>query len=266
MVDCVAVVPSITVEMKACGVLFLQSSMHMSTEIENLWFRPFRQIGEIQVIHVDLTSHEAREQYAIDWLDKEELARWQRYLYDRPRREFALCRAALRYSLCRRLGCENKQLSIVAADHGKPYALVNSQLVPISFNVSHSGYHGLIAFTQGQQRLGVDVEARSRWRDFDGIAEMVFGPNERAEIASENGLAKAHLFFRFWTLKEALVKALGTGLSIDLTAFEIPPDIRHGAGKSTFQFSGLDRTLWELQDLSTNGYAAAIAAEISHLS
>lgn len=239
--------------------------MRMSTGIEHLWFSPFRQVGEIQVIHVDLTPHEAREQHALEWLDKEELARWQRYLPDRPRREFALCRAVLRYSLCRRLGCENKQLSIVAATHGKPHALVNGLPAPTSFNVSHSGYHGLIAFAQGQQRLGVDVEARSRRRDFDGIAEMVFGPNERAEIASANGLAKARLFFRFWTLKEALVKAFGTGLSIDLTAFEIPPDIRHGAEKSIFRFPGQDRTLWELQDLSTNGYAAAIAAEIPHI-
>ncbi len=238
--------------------------MRMSTEIESLWFSPFRQIGEIQVIHVDLTPHEAREQYALEWLDKEELARWQRYLPDRPRREFALCRAVLRYSLCRRLGCENKQLSIVPATHGKPHALINGQPAPTSFNVSHSGYHGLIAFAQGQQRLGVDVEARSRRRDFDGIAEMVFGPKEREEIASASGLAKARLFFRFWTLKEALVKAFGTGLSIDLTAFEIPHDIRHGAERSIFQFPGQDRTLWELRDLSTNGYAAAIATEIPH--
>lgn len=236
--------------------------MHMSTEIESLWFSPFRQIGEIQVIHVDLTPHEDRERYALEWLDEEELARWRRYLPDRPRREFALCRAALRHSLCRRLGCENKQLSIVAATHGKPHALVNGQPAPTSFNVSHSGCHGLIAFARGQQRLGVDVEARSRRRDFDGIAEMVFGPNERAEIASANGLAKARLFFRIWTLKEALVKAFGTGLSIDLTAFEIPPDIRHGAEKSILQFPGHDGTLWELRDLSTSGYAAAIATEI----
>ena len=239
--------------------------MRMSTEIEHLWFSPFRQIGEIQVIHVDLTPHEPREQYALEWLDKEELARWRRYIPDRPRREFALCRAVLRYSLCRRLGCENKQLSFVAASYGKPHALINGQPVPTSFNVSHSGHHGLIAFAQGKQRVGVDVEApSSRLRDFDGIAEMVFGPNERAEIASVSGLAKARLFFKFWTLKEAIVKAFGTGLSIDLTAFEIPPDIRHGAERSIFRFPGQNRTLWELQDLSTNGYAAAIAAEVSN--
>ncbi|MYF40472.1 MAG: 4'-phosphopantetheinyl transferase superfamily protein [Rhodothermaceae bacterium] len=236
----------------------------MSAEIEHLRFSPFRQVGEIQIIHVDLTPHEPREQYALEWLDNEELARWRRYIPDRPRREFALCRAVLRYSLCRRLGCENNQLSIVAASYGKPHALINGQPAPTSFNVSHSGPHGLIAFAQGKQRVGVDVEApSSRRRDFDGIAEMVFGPNERAEIASANGLAKSRLFFRFWTLKEAIVKAFGTGLSIDLTAFEIPPDIRHGAESSTFRFPGQNRTLWELQDLSTNGYAAAIAAEVS---
>ena len=222
--------------------------------------RPVRRNGGILVSHVDLTPDRVRERDALDWLDEDELERWERYKVDRPRREFALCRAALRYLLCRRLGCTNSKLSFVAGDHGKPSARINGASVPVRFNVSHSDPHGLITIAAGK-RVGVDVEAGMWQRDFDGIARIVFGPNECAEIASVRGEQKAHLFFRFWTLKEALVKALGTGLSINLREFEIPPDIRQGAKRSHFQFPGKPDTIWALENLSTPNYAAAIAVE-----
>ena len=223
--------------------------------------RPLRQRGEILVSHVDLTPDKVRERDALNWLDEDEIERWERYKVDRPRREFALCRAALRYLLCQKLGCANSKLSFVAGDHGKPFAQVNGSHAPVRFNVSHSDPHGLITIAAGK-RVGIDVEAGLWQRDFDGIASIVFGPNECADIASVKGEQKARLFFQFWTLKEALVKALGTGLSMDLREFEVPLDIRRGGAKhSIFQFPGKSDTFWALENLSTPNYAAAIAVE-----
>ena len=233
----------------------------MPTDMIQSWIRPICRIGEVSVVHIGLAPDETRERHAVSWLHEQELQRWQRYQVDRARREFALCRSALRYLLCQQLGCDNSELSIAVADHGKPYALLYGKPVSIRFNVSHSDPHGLITITEGA-RVGVDVEAGLRKRDFDGISEMVFGPNERAEILSARGAKKAKLFFRYWTLKEALLKALGTGLSTDLTKIELPQDIRHGALRGIFQSPGDPATHWQLQDLSTRQYTAAIAAEI----
>ena len=226
------------------------------------WIRPVCRVGEVSVVHIDTTPDEAREWHAVSWLHEQELQRWQRYQVDRPRREFAFCRSALRYLLCQQLGCNNAELSIAAGDHGKPYALLRGKPVSIRFNVSHSDPHGLITITEGM-RVGVDVEAGLRKRDFDGISEMVFGPNERAEILSAKGAKKARLFFRYWTLKEALVKGFGTGLSTDLTKIELPRNIRHGAPRGIFQSPSDPATHWQLQDLSTQRYTAAIASEIA---
>ncbi len=233
----------------------------MSADALDSWFRTFREAGDVLVVHVDLTAHEEREAHAFTWLDEEERDRWRRYRYDRPRREFALCRAALRSILCSRLGCENERLSFGAFEHGKPFGLVDGSAAPVSFNVTHSGKHGLIAFAP-QGRLGVDVEERGDRIDLDGVSELVFGPDEQAGFASVNECEKRHLFFKLWTLKEALIKALGTGFSLDPSRFDIPPEMRRGARKGIFRFPHIPEARWRLENLGNADFAAAIAHEL----
>lgn len=225
------------------------------------WFRTFREVDDVLVVHVDLTPDEGREAHALTWLDEEERSRWQRYKYERPKREFALCRAALRSILCRRLGCESEKLTFNATEHGKPFALVDGTEAPVGFNVSHSGKHGLIAIAP-QGRLGVDVEERVTRIDLDGVGEIVFGPDEQADFASAHGREKFHLFFTLWTLKEALIKALGTGFSLNPSRFEVPPAMRRGARRSIFQFPHIPETRWRLENLGNEDFAAAIAHEL----
>lgn len=225
------------------------------------WFYSFRAIDDILVIHVDLTPNKEREAHAFAWLDNEEQDRWNRYRYDRPQREFALCRAALRAVLCNRIGCDNTQLVVGVSSHGKPFALVNGIASPANFNVSHSGNHGLIAFAL-KRRLGVDVEERVLRHDIDGVARTVFGPNEQADLASASGCQKTRLFFRLWTLKEALIKAIGLGFSMNVAQFEIPPDMRLGARRCIFRFPQMPDIRWKLENLSNSNISAAIAYEM----
>ena len=229
---------------------------------DECWWRPFGKIGRATVFQVDLTPHAARERAAVARLDKQERARWQGYPYARPRREFALCRAALRALLCGRLDCRNAELAFGAAQYGKPFALVNGTPVPISFNISHSGAHGLIALAAAG-RIGVDVEERVTRRDLDGISRTVFTPGERAALAATSGARKVHLFFSLWTLKEALIKALGSGFSLDPSRFEIPSAMCRGLSTSVFRFPHLPAVGWRLENLGNADFAAAIAYEMA---
>ena len=233
----------------------------MPPSVVERWWHPFRKIGRATVIHVDLTPHAAREADAWSWLDEEERRRWRRYQHDGPRRRFALCRAALRAVLCKQLGCRNEQLALGISDFGKPYAVVHGVAAPASFNVSHSGAHGLIAFaTEG--RLGVDVEERDAPRDLNALISTVLAPDEQAELALARGDRKVHLFFNFWTIKEALIKAVGRGLSLDMSRLEIPLAMRHGSTTSIFRFPQLPTVRWRLEDLGNRNFAAALAHEM----
>ena len=158
--------------------------------------------------------------------------------------------------LCRELGCSNEHLAFRASEHGKPHAIVRGRSVPIGFNVSHSGTHGLIALAPGGQ-VGIDVEERVPHRNLDELIEAVFGPNEKHEWSAASDRDRLHLFFRLWTMKEALSKAHGMGLSLDVSRFEIPPDIRAGATSGSVRLAAMPG--WRLEDISTDRFAAAVA-------
>ncbi len=226
------------------------------------WWDPFKRIGEIAVIHVDLIPDQWSEAEALVWLDGEERSRWQRFQSPAAQRRYVLCRAALRAVLCRRIGCENESLAFKAAEHGKPFALVDGLPVSISFNVSHSGNHGLIAVAP-TGRLGVDVEERVPRRKLENLIEGVFSPREKAELESLTGRQQLYAFFRFWTIKEALVKAHGKGLSMKVAELEIPEDMRRGSARSVGQFSQIPNSSWCLEDIGTEDFAAAVAYEVS---
>ncbi len=132
----------------------------------------------------------------------------------------------------------------------------------ISFNVSHGGGHGLIAVAP-EGRLGVDVEERVPRGDLDGLIRTVLGPGEKAELALARGSHKLHLFYNLWTMKEALLKALGTGLSSGMSEFEIPLAMRRGMTTTIFRFPRMPEVRWRLEDLGNEDFAAAIAHEVA---
>lgn len=233
----------------------------MDASLAGGWWRPFRLIGEATVVHVDLTPHAAHEAAALEWLDDQERARTQRFAYAGPRRRYELCRAALRAILCLRLGCTNVELALEASEHGKPYAIVGGLPAPISFNVSHSGRHGLIALAPAG-RLGVDIEERVPHRNLDLLVETMFSAEEQALLALARGSARMHLFFRLWTIKEALIKAHGMGMALNAARFEVPRAMLEGRTQSTFQFPEIPGVQWRLDDLGNEQFAAALAHEL----
>ena len=213
------------------------------------------------MFHVDLAPHADREACAFSLLDDEEKARWHRFPVPAPRRRFALCRAALRVNLAERLACSNGQLSFGYAEHGKPYALMDGQRVHMGFNVSHCGRHGLMVFASNDS-IGIDVAERTPRRDLDGIGSMVYGPTERRLLALAAGSRKVHLFYRLWSLKEALIKALGSGFSLNPSRFEVPEAMLEGARSSPFRFPHAPSSNWHLIDLGEHRFAAAFACRV----
>ena len=228
------------------------------TETRNPWWSPWRESEGAIVLHVDLTPDADREAEAVSLLDRAETERWRGFLSQRARREFALCRAALRVSLSERLGCADRELSFDRLEHGKPVAKVAGRPVDAGFNVSHSGRHGLIAIG-GHDCLGVDVEERVPRRDLAGIGSLVYGPAERRLLGNAAGRERVHLFYRLWSMKEALIKALGTGFSLNPSRFEVPEAILNGARSSDFRFPHSPESPWRLHDLGETRFAAALA-------
>ncbi len=75
------------------------------------------------------------------------------------------------------------------------------------------------------------------------------------------GQRRLKLFFNLWTMKEALSKAHGMGLSLDVARVEIPPAMRQGAASGCFRFADLPDVAWRLHNIGTEEFAAAVAYE-----
>lgn len=117
--------------------------------------------------------------------------------------------------------CQTEEIDFRTLDHGKP--IVRSPAVACrAFNVAHT--HGLVVCGLGHphQWLGVDVEWMDRRTD-PQLARRYFAPSEIRQLdATSNESEHRELFLKLWTLKEAFIKAIGTGLftPLDQFAFE----------------------------------------------
>ena len=222
------------------------------------WWRPFVALGGVAVTHVDLAREALSEQMAWACLDASERQRADRFRHAGARRQYILCRGALRSLLCDALSCPNEQLEFRPSRHGKPIAFVGGTRAAFGFNVSHGGRHGLIALTPDGS-VGVDVEERSTPRNLDVLVDTVLSPDERAEAMAAAGDDKLEFFLDMWTMKEALSKASGMGMSMDVSGFEIPHDMRRGSRRGVFCFPDVPGVTWRLHNLGTDDFAAAVA-------
>src|SRR5262249_9793003 len=73
--------------------------------------------------------------------------------------------------------------------------------------------------------VGVDAECRVHINDLDRLLRGVCSAEEQAQILAAPVSARTALFLDLWALKEAYVKARGTGLDANLAkiAFDLRP-------------------------------------------
>jgi 4'-phosphopantetheinyl transferase len=126
----------------------------------------------------------------------------------------AVARATLHRLLHRYAG--DTPLEIASGSHGKPFA---PALPWLHFNLTHSGSHVVLAFARDQE-LGVDIEERTRKVSAEGVARRYFSASEAAAIARLAPDGRSGAFLQLWTHKEAVLKALGEGLSFGLDRVE----------------------------------------------
>ena len=89
----------------------------------------------------------------------------------------------------------------------------------IHFNLSHG--EGVTACIVSDSECGIDCECVRPCRM--RVAKRAFSAREQALLESAEGDGRDMLFFRIWTLKEAYVKALGTGISYPMNSVTIIP-------------------------------------------
>ena len=184
----------------------------------------------LNAVHVDLVHTDSADTWARHeagyraLLSPDEDARMKRLVFERARRQFLLTRALVRTMLSRYASVAPAAWSFIANVHGRPEILDRPRGVPdLRFNVSHT--EGLIAcaVTIGRE-VGVDVEHIGRRLTHD-VAGRFFAPREVDDLRRLAADEQHRVFFDYWTLKEAYIKARGFGLALPLAdfAFRLSP-------------------------------------------
>ncbi len=191
-------------------------------------------------------------------LSAEDRDRAERFKSPDARRRFIVAHAALRSLLSRYLNTSSQEVFFVEGTHGKP-SLLGSNPTRLNFNLAHSGELALIAVTIGCE-LGVDVERLREVPHWQEIAGRYFHPAEVKEILACEADSHRIAFFQCWTRKEAILKALGTGLSHPLNMFHVPLDSSDNAWVGCPEQGTGQSVRCYLQPLTLEAeYAAALA-------
>lgn len=167
----------------------------------------------------------ATSQFDPQWAESnttaEERVRADRFVQQVAADQWLASRAALRCFAAAYLGIEPLAATFAHEPYGKPY-IVDGRL---QFNLSHTNGVTLLAFSLDTP-VGVDVEQIRHDIDSFDIAPSVFSHDERELLAQSERASRLTTFFELWTIKEAWLKMLGTGLVDDLPMYSIlTPDL-----------------------------------------
>jgi 4'-phosphopantetheinyl transferase len=202
------------------------------------------------------TIHDEELAASVSLLSQDECARFQRFVFECDRREYAVAHALMRRALSDLAGGCPESWVFVKSPPSKP-VLAHNVSPPLAFNLSHT--KGMVACAVGTDvDIGIDVENVHRLETWSDIAEKSCAPIEMEALYSLPDAIRAERFLELWTLKEAFVKAIGVGLRYDLAAvtFDLSTD-----GLICFSPpSHLDRVGWQFELLApTNRYRIALA-------
>jgi len=150
-----------------------------------------------------------------------EQARAKRFSTEILSSKYIVAHAALRQILSRYFDVSPSAVDIAVQPFGKPYCPDQN----IMFNLSHCKKWAVIGLIRDQE-IGVDIEEMSRKINPLELTQRFFTAAELEWLmgfCSEREQREA--FLQLWTIKEAVLKYTGMGLSQELSSFEVTRDV-----------------------------------------
>jgi 4'-phosphopantetheinyl transferase len=237
-------------------ILNRQNILYGVSPIDSLIHLPDKLPLDINDIHIwqgdlDLTTSELQNLKAI--LSEDELGKADRFYFPQDKNLYIATRGILRSILSKYLDTSPKLIKFTYGLQGKP-SIENSSRensasyknIGIQFNLSHSQNLALYALAIDQP-VGIDLEYLRPLKDALALAKRWFTASEYGEILCHPNPELT--FFRFWTAKEAYLKATGEGLR-DLKAVEVTITPENSLQLKTINSSRELAQQWSLIELN----------------
>lgn len=192
-------------------------------------------------------------------LNSDEHTRYAAYRKPADQRRFLTGRVLARTVVGQRLGLAPADVALdsTCPDCGKPHGRPRVVGSTLELSITHAGERVGLALIDGVP-VGLDVEATSR-NSGDELLRYTLSPAELATVEALPADDRGAAFFRYWTRKEAVMKATGLGLKLPLRSITLAPPGEPPRLLSATD-GALDPNRTTIVDLSPgDGYLAALA-------
>lgn len=183
--------------------------------------------SDLHIWQISLTNDEELLDLCTSVLDKETHRKAGWFKFKRNQNKYIICHGILRLLLADYLKLNTSEFSIAKHKKGKPFIAEN----PVFFNMSDSGDLCVYAFTRTGE-VGIDIEEERELPDLDELIAKNL-TNREMEFIEKFPNQRSTYFFRFWTMKEAYLKAIGEGMRLT------PDKLEFSIEKTGIKLSGL---------------------------
>jgi 4'-phosphopantetheinyl transferase len=212
---------------------------------------------DVHIWRINLTPSKPQLESFQATLSSDEITRAQRFYFPEHRERFIAGRGTLRAILSQYLGINPKQVEFEYQRRGKPLLAAKFADKGLLFNLSHSQDLALLGVSY-QYQIGVDLEYIRTMSDLESLAKRFFSSREYEHLRLFSAEEQQQIFFRYWTCKEAYLKATGDGL-VQLEEIEISLTPNQ---PSQLLISGD----WSLKELTpADNFAAAVVVANSNI-
>lgn len=119
--------------------------------------------------------------------------------------------------LLQRRGLRERDQRYLEGKHGKPSFADHPE---IHFSISHSSH--FVACAMADCEIGIDIQHLVKVNE--PLMRRVLSDEELEMVMAQQGEERQMLFARLWALKEAYLKAVGTGITDDFPFFSLEND------------------------------------------
>jgi 4'-phosphopantetheinyl transferase len=240
-----------------CNRLLVEENLIESLESEtHVWFCCPDKITDEVVLdeYLSILSNEERKKY-------------QRFHFKKDSHSYLVSHALVRKVLSRYCNVQPEAWGFSFNRHGKPEISSSMKCPNIKFNLSHTDGMSACVVSLNND-CGVDVENIHRKNKLHAVAERMFAEQETKIVSECDESEMQNKFFDFWTLREAYVKAIGTGLGGSSKEFYFTIDVADGKNKRVAKINFQDKrkegyTVWQFSLLEPSfDHVAAVAVVV----
>ena len=222
---------------------------------------PVLQKHEVHIWCTTLDRPRSEVQHLQKMLSADEHAKATRLRHPEDRDRLIIARGLLRVMLGHYLDREPTHVHFHYGLNGKPELAGESEIDIVRFSLSHSHGRALYAFARGRE-VGVDLEELHPHPTDEQIAQHYFSPGENETLRNLPPGDRHRAFLRFWTRREAYLKARGDSLAVlpKLASLSLVPG--EPVGRAEADEGSQQPPRWFLMELDLGpAYVAALVME-----